>query len=798
MLREHWPGRGTWSRSWSWSWTRSRTTTTALLFLGLLLSLRLSPSLAAGSLVALTDTSTDTSTDSSTDVCAKVYGLPTVSEQCGYVKDRCIDSLNDAYSAHLLEYYFCNPPVIKALVGVAAVLLLVGLFKGIGLTAERYFSVILSQISQGLNIPPRLAGCTLLALGNGAPDLSSSIEAIQHGHFGLALGALMGSLMFVGCVVAGRIISISGRAGTSGLRFKAAQVRDVLFLAIAVATVGGMAFVARRITVGGVCGLMGLYAGYVILVLVADVTKTKYGIEWTGLIGFLSGSQSSELGGEGFSERLRQALLPRPSQGAGECGTDSPTEGGYSSEVEMMETPSRDLSPVRDLSSPRRTVSVPEEIASTGLISPFDAAGRLEEHVETGQSTLAPLARAATALQGEGDRGVPLVGQDAGLNRAGRIHQTLEGRIAPKYSMMTTTEYRARAFAAMSDVRSFHRADPLPLEESLTLLNLEDMIEALVDREEYAPTVAGRGEVAEPRQDRGAHTTTVYPASPHEPHGPASAPTSAAVRQMVQLLSRATDVLVIPLAFTLKATIPVVANADPGGKDATLDQSWFVRSAALSPLFLVSYFSGGVLSVDMIGASMAAVAGAILAVAAWNATTKHPHVLDRTWVAAMIGIYGFIVSAIWIGIIAEELVGIIHVFGVIAHIKPAVLGVTVLAWGNSLTDLMANIAIAMTAEGGVSMAMTACFAGPLFNILMGLGIGFALYFRSTGLSEQALDLDLIPAIGALFALLNCLFLTFIAVWHRGRLPAMFGWVTIGWYGVYMLFVAGAVTYIVPG
>ena len=121
MLREHWPGRGTWSWSWSWSWTRSRTTTTALLFLGLLLSLRLSPSLAAGSLVALTDTSTD----SSTDVCAKVYGLPTVSEQCGYVKDRCIDSLNDAYSAHLLEYYFCNPPVIKALVGVAAVLLLV-------------------------------------------------------------------------------------------------------------------------------------------------------------------------------------------------------------------------------------------------------------------------------------------------------------------------------------------------------------------------------------------------------------------------------------------------------------------------------------------------------------------------------------------------------------------------------------------------------------------------------------------------------------------------------------------------
>ena len=766
--------------------------------------------LLAGSVVSAVDTSTRS--------CSKIYRLPTASEQCGYVKDHCIDSLNDAYSTNLLALYFCNPPAIKVLVVAGAVLMLVVLFKGIGLTAERYFSVILSQISQDLNIPPRLAGCTLLALGNGAPDLSSSIEAIRHGQFDLALGALMGSLMFVGCVVAGRIISLSGRTGMKELRCKAAQVRDVLFLAIAVTIVGIMAFAARKITVGGVCGLISVYASYVMLVLVADLTKSKYGVEWTGLIGLVSGFQSGEFrGDEGFSERLRQALLPRPTGGTDgrEHGLDSPTDTlslntGYSSEVELTESPSRDLSPARGASPAQRTTSAPGQwsearpiiapLDASGaapmlIVSPFETIEEFDENIETGHlSPSTRLARAVTALpggidvndviDGRGHRG----GHHLGPTQAGGTHQRLQGRIAPKYSTMTTTEYRARAFAAMSDVRSF-RAAPLPLEESLSILNLEDMIEAMVDREEYPPVVAGRAGDVDLQQGRRAYTTTVYPASEDDMHGSVA----SSVRRMLQLLSRATQALVMPLALLLKATIPLAANSDRLGDDGPSnpsDPTWFVGSAVLSPFFLVAYFSGDVMSITLPGACTAAVTGAILGVAAWEAT-KHPQVLDRAWVAATIGMYGFVVSALWIGLIAEEIVGIIHVFGVVGRIKPAVLGVTVLAWGNSLTDLMANIAIAMTAEGGVSMAMTACFAGPLFNILLGLGVGFAVYFKATGLTEQSLNLDLIPAIGALFALVNCLALIFTAAWHRGRLPAIVGWVMIGWYCVYMCFVAVA-------
>ena len=44
-----------------------------------------------------------------------------------------------------------------------------------------------------------------------------------------------------------------------------------------------------------------------------------------------------------------------------------------------------------------------------------------------------------------------------------------------------------------------------------------------------------------------------------------------------------------------------------------------------------------------------------------------------------------------------------------------VLGLTVLAWGNSVGDMSTNMAMAR--KGLANMAMTACYAGPVFNLL---------------------------------------------------------------------------------
>ncbi len=71
-------------------------------------------------------------------------------------------------------------------------------------------------------------------------------------------------------------------------------------------------------------------------------------------------------------------------------------------------------------------------------------------------------------------------------------------------------------------------------------------------------------------------------------------------------------------------------------------------------------------------------------------------------------------------------------------VPPGVMGLTLLAWGNSLGDLFGNPAMAR--RGQASMALTACFAGPLFNMLAGLALGYGSLLRRTDSASAAVEL----------------------------------------------------------
>lgn len=89
---------------------------------------------------------------------------------------------------------------------------------------------------------------------------------------------------------------------------------------------------------------------------------------------------------------------------------------------------------------------------------------------------------------------------------------------------------------------------------------------------------------------------------------------------------------------------------------------------------------------------------------------------------------GFVVSIAWISTIANEVVGVLKAFGVILGISDAILGLTIFAVGNSLGDLVADITVAKL--GYPVMALSACFGGPMLNILMGIGVS-GLYMTIT-------------------------------------------------------------------
>lgn len=88
----------------------------------------------------------------------------------------------------------------------------------------------------------------------------------------------------------------------------------------------------------------------------------------------------------------------------------------------------------------------------------------------------------------------------------------------------------------------------------------------------------------------------------------------------------------------------------------------------------------------------------------------------------LFAVLAFLMSISWISFTSDVVIDLLEILGYILQVEPAVLGLTLLAWGNCLGDLNANVA--MTKKGFGEMAVTGCMAGPIFNILMGLGVTF--------------------------------------------------------------------------
>ena len=90
-------------------------------------------------------------------------------------------------------------------------------------------------------------------------------------------------------------------------------------------------------------------------------------------------------------------------------------------------------------------------------------------------------------------------------------------------------------------------------------------------------------------------------------------------------------------------------------------------------------------------------------------------------------------SIAWISTIAGEVVGVLKIIGVIFNISDAILGLTIFAIGNSGGDLVANVTVARL--GLPYMAFSACFGGPMLNILLGIGLG-GLYMTVSGANKR--------------------------------------------------------------
>jgi len=196
------------------------------------------------------------------------------------------------------------------------------------------------------------------------------------------------------------------------------------------------------------------------------------------------------------------------------------------------------------------------------------------------------------------------------------------------------------------------------------------------------------------------------------------------------------EILSVPFEFALGLTVPVVHYIEI--TDPTYVQYlWWSKYLVSIQCFLAPVFSVfclGVAQTEMGNNfyvwELCLILGACLSVLVFFTTRKsRPPKFYLVFC-----VLGFFVSIFWLQIIATNLLGIIRALGEIIGISESLLGLTILAWGNSSPGLIANLAISR--KGFPSMAVAACFGEPLLNLLLGFGVSYTYVILSKGENLQ--------------------------------------------------------------
>lgn len=125
-------------------------------------------------------------------------------------------------------------------------------------TAQTHFSTVTTKLADRLNLSPSMAAVTLLALGNGAPDVFASVAALRGGQYRTGFGAILSAGTFVSAFVVGFVAIYAAPFPVDAASF----VRDVLFYLIA-ASFLFYVYLSGEIFVWQAIGFVGFYIFFV-------------------------------------------------------------------------------------------------------------------------------------------------------------------------------------------------------------------------------------------------------------------------------------------------------------------------------------------------------------------------------------------------------------------------------------------------------------------------------------------------------------------------------------------------------
>lgn len=770
----------------------------------------------------------------SKDKCSLVY---TAVDQCEYVRQNCAND-DDSFAAYL-DLYYCRLSHAKPFAFALLLIWISTLFSTIGIAASDFFCVNLSTIAAGLGMSESMAGVTLLAFGNGSPDVFSTFSAMSTNSSSLAIGELIGAASFITAVVAGSMALVRP--------FKVAKksfVRDVTFFIVAAAF--SMAFlVDGRLHLWECLFMVAFYLFYVLFVLLwhwrlarkhksrtkddlmrGHYTEVTDDIENTDHDGEdgptaprptmtrepsattfrqleplnedqeLDLAEDDEVRDHWLGEISNNMHLNRPSNRGRQLTTLTPIRPSLVGALEFQAvlsslSKSRALQTIpmlaRSYSDNPRTVDPTSANESSHLLSG-------SRHSRNKSEAVAPTP-ARSSRPGNANRMRAVSTNDA-LN-PGLLSSTSRPQMQPSQSLLDIVEERR---ASLDDRIT---SSPEEISESssgntpiYTATHQPDNADNLDETGPTPPLAHHRHSSSDTHsastrqlllpQDLSFDATSTSAEDKTPRWWPTYLPPPREIWTTLfptlcrwrsrSWLSRIVSLVGVPSIFLLTITLPVVcADSDdahepdppspaksykstnvqslgagtdqdaetaaasprtaiptfelPGTQTESATSTGWRRWLTIIQLFLAPLMIVIITYTQYIqpdGSLIKSLIRPILISLLFSTVTLIPFLLTSTpdhrpkLYQPILALAGFVMSIAWISTIAAQVVALLKTFAIILQMSHAIMGLTFFAVGNSLSDLVADITVARL--GFPVMALSACFGGPMLNILLGIGL----------------------------------------------------------------------------
>jgi sodium/potassium/calcium exchanger 6 len=242
---------------------------------------------------------------------------------------------------------------------------------------------------------------------------------------------------------------------------------------------------------------------------------------------------------------------------------------------------------------------------------------------------------------------------------------------------------------------------------------------------------------------------------------------------------------------------------------ATADQQWSQRRrvlSAIAPMGMVtvvfldfsSNWTGGtayagfftpVYLYNMIGAF---VVGVVLYLTSTN------DALPR-WNGFLV-FMAFVATVAWLDLLGNECVAVLESVGTITGITESsvghsILGVTVLAWANSIGDFISDTAV--TRAGKPEMGVSAVFGSPMLTACLGIGISVLIGSSVNGKGFVTATLDDELLVSFVFLAISLLSSLTVIVVSNYTLPRWYAYFLLSVYLTYMVMSVLIVTHVLP-